>query len=1811
MSVDASFNAPKHHYLHVDLDAFFASVEQLDNPSLRGKPVIVGGKPEDRRSVVSTASYEARKYGVHSAMPVSKAYQLCPDGIFVHGRMKRYAELSYQIMNIFRDFSPDVQQLSIDEAFIDLTGTEGLFGPPEQTARKLKQRVKEETGLTVSVGLAPTKYLAKIASDMNKPDGFYKIEAGHEQEFMLNLPLKKVWGIGDKTYENLRHSGILTTRDIYEKSLDALTFMYGQNTGSFLYNVVRGIEIINFDRKTKSHSISNETTFPYDVSDVYTAETTILELCHSVMFRLLKENGFSRTVQVKIRYEDFSTVSIQQTYANSILTLDSLYNAAKELFEQKYERGRGIRLIGIALENIENTDRPRQQSLFDDGTEKKQKVEKAILGLEKKHPEIKIHKARMLQKKLTVVLVLCCLFSRTTARLQAQELVTEELQENENVQLSGWWKAGIEGSLDTTFGFGNPFGFSAKLPVFKQEVDLSALINITPSLYFSFEFLDEFRRNTYTFGYNGSGYLNELKLSNRGIVFPDIYSSAKAGYNPGGGENEAPGIMLHFTDVKNNRWEADFVLRYDMLQTKSAVFYGKNSVRETKIDLAGYVRSESFVFPTGIITGIKDVYVQNPAGEYTDKTGIKYKKLTASEYVISAVQNLLTIQDGALELEKKEGVPYILITFMNADGCDQLLAATGDYSDSSSFAGQIQAYFSQTKQGIELAQYSALDPAVMATLIEGQKAFIIQSPVSFSPYACMNSYAVKENIAQGTDFIIQNKYSQGQDISYAARYTEGTAQIYVYNLNEEPGTAGLNSKLSPAYRFPLANTYPELYLGTASSLPLELVMRTTTPVKEYDIGKYADAGSVRVYRNGILENGAVYDSGTGFVKLAYEAGELDKIYITWNQEASSLADGFVTAGAGFIYNLTPSLIFDISYAGKYPYSPPDSFATSVKPKNSYSSVVAGLTFNTGFLYLNDTITTYYEQQNVSGRLEIQAIPEQETAKSSTGTKAVLEYNSDNSTDQSIDFIISDSQKLWSACELELEITLEQDAADFFNSTTSSFDVYLELGLTEESRIEQPARWTINSLTDEAVLVPLDLTKSGKQTVKLTIADQKRPLLRTGEYARIIIHPKNTQALTVNPQEKLKLFIGEHIIIPRPLSLESSQDVTAICTPGNRKHTADIFWTDNSTLGGTITTTTYFTQEDYSVYKTINLDFALTQNAGFDFILLGAGQEKAVFAKLKPEALAPYVSPNVQYHTLTVDTQERCLKIDGNTVDKSLYELEINSGIAPCIQKIIIYTKKDTGHFYISSLYYKDCEPGLSGSNAFTLALGSDNDRYLKIYSAQGLSTASYYINANVMGGYTIAGLKFTADADTASKTAGHSLTTQKTLFDFLDFGEIYRFSDSPEKKDYIRLIAGNSTIGATLEAQSFATQNSQGYNTGLNLEFNPGSTKIQAAAGFEANQKNNWKNESENYFTLWYDISKLQFDDAKNALQRNVKFNSNLSMAFPFAELAPKFTYEIILNENTVHLHEERIAQNLTGFNLPLSFTNNAFSFNLTHKTLMKQTAGGLANQNYADSIAFLFENQKNLEWNSIALPAFALTENVISSTGSVQYELNWRRKLFNDIKDLYIPCAAGAGISREIGRTDTSFTDIYQIKANLSGNFINLFGSDSALKRISWYKQDEYRSNLSFTYRFAAEKPDSPVFLLSTTEKLLLYVQDSCTVTLADDFSIDSSLNWKFKFSASWERITAKSLIQTLSVLIWQPLSEKELKTKVEDSVTISLAYQQDKLNQSWGYMRTATMDFMKYYSLSTGAGISFGYEQDKILRLSLNYTLGLKISF
>ena len=383
-------------YLHIDLDAFFASVEQLDFPEYKNKPVIVGGKPEDRRGVVSTCSYEARKFGVHSAMPIFKAYQLCPQGIFLRGRMKRYQEKSKEVMNLFYNYSPEIMQISIDEAFLDLTGTERLFGNPTDTAKKIKDDIFEKTGLTVSVGVASSKYLAKIASGLRKPNGLFVIPYGKEQDFMFTLPIEKIWGIGNKTRERITEAGFYTIKSIYNASEELLTSLFGKCTGKFLYNTVRGINNDTFSGKPKSQSISEEQTYPRDITEEYIIDTALLELCSNCMFRMLSEEKNSKTICVKIRYEDFTTVTIQETFQHTIKSIEELFENAKNLFYQKYERGRGIRLLGVGFHNIQNGIDDPQGELFDFGEKKKQAIEKTILELKQKNPKIPIKKARLI-----------------------------------------------------------------------------------------------------------------------------------------------------------------------------------------------------------------------------------------------------------------------------------------------------------------------------------------------------------------------------------------------------------------------------------------------------------------------------------------------------------------------------------------------------------------------------------------------------------------------------------------------------------------------------------------------------------------------------------------------------------------------------------------------------------------------------------------------------------------------------------------------------------------------------------------------------------------------------------------------------------------------------------------------------------------------------------------------------------------------------------------------------------------------------------------------------------------------------------------------------------------------------------------------------------------------------------------------------------------------------------------------------------------------------------------------------------------------
>jgi len=385
------------YFLHADLDAFYASVEQLDHPEYRGKPVIVGGLPGDRRSVVATASYEARKFGVHSAMPIVQAVKLCPHGVYLRGNMNRYREKSEEVMAVFSEFTPELQQLSVDEAFLDITGTEKLFGPPEILAGKLKEKILEKTGLTVSTGLASNKYVAKIASGMSKPDGLCIVASGDEEKFMLSLPVNKIWGAGEKTRELFVKHGLKTCADIHRLPKEILSRLFGRALGEFLYRAVRGEGAENFDRERGNRSMSAERTFAFDLYDEFEIETQLFAVASEVFFRLLQTEYQSRTVFVKIRYgDDFTTEGGRETFQNPLSTLNEFYERLLSLFHKKYRKGRGIRLLGAGAANLETKGGIKQAELFDTAAEKERILEQSILEINKKYPKAALTRGRLL-----------------------------------------------------------------------------------------------------------------------------------------------------------------------------------------------------------------------------------------------------------------------------------------------------------------------------------------------------------------------------------------------------------------------------------------------------------------------------------------------------------------------------------------------------------------------------------------------------------------------------------------------------------------------------------------------------------------------------------------------------------------------------------------------------------------------------------------------------------------------------------------------------------------------------------------------------------------------------------------------------------------------------------------------------------------------------------------------------------------------------------------------------------------------------------------------------------------------------------------------------------------------------------------------------------------------------------------------------------------------------------------------------------------------------------------------------------------------
>ena len=1698
-----------HWYLHVDLDAFFASVEQLDNPELRGKPVIVGGKPEDRRSVVSTASYEARAFGVHSAMPTFQAYKLCPQGIFVHGRMHRYAELSHQIMTIFRDYSPDVDQMSIDEAFIDLTGTEKLFGPPEETARKIKDRVKAETGLTVSVGLATTKYLAKIASGLSKPDGFYHIKEGSEESFMLNLPLNKVWGLGPKSLELIRSKGFNSTRDIYEKDYDTLEFLFGQNMASFLFNIVRGVEKESFSRETKSHSISAETTFPYDLTDIYTIETELLELAHGVFFRLLKEESYSRTAFVKIRYDDFSTCTVQETLERNIITLDSFFEIIKRLFEKRYENGRGIRLLGLGFDNIVKYERPYQQELFStNNDEKKQAVEKAILKLSKKHPEIKVSKARTLKAILFIFLA-----GALPQNLKAEDSAAEDkeapvylfdydINDKAHVDFSasGLWKAEFTGGLDFTFGNGTDFAVSPTLPVFKQETDISALLTLNKNWYFEAAFADEFTRNTLAFGYNGNGIIRSFRLANRGITMPEGYSAEHFGYSLRGGNNQAPGMSLHLVSP-TEKIQADFLFRYDMTETKSEIYYGMNKVSDIKISAADFAYGREFHFPEGSASKlheIKNIYVETKAGSYTDLRGRTYRKLSADEY--STSNNYLYLSHEAGGGKNPDGdIPSILVTFNSSITPAAIISESGSWNNTESFFGKIQTELGAG--GLYQIEDFCYD---LLTTIDNETSLIIQNYEGFSPFLCPSVYEC--GTKKEADYLVISSKSEVPVTKYKVSEADDIyTKLFEDFFDKDLCSVRVINKEKMQNVYPFAEDCPEIYLNLSCKNDLAIRVRSYSPVKEIYLSKKAVAGTVQVYKNGILLNGTVFNENTGVLELNTSVSNTDQLLITWQEESTDFSSGAFSAAAGMKIDFLPELTSDFSITTRLPLIQKNLYLENGLQKNSFTAFSAGIS---------------WEKYDIK-----------------ISNKTSISLLNDNTADG---LLLYDWQELFDDWNEELESNPKSKALPPEKSNTVSF-------------------------------LPQDFSSYKKISIEINFQ-------------------------------------------------ESASASGEVITDTSKPFTGPLILTFDEDTG--------------------------TSQAG----------NEAIYLYIK-DLQQLILSKSV--HNLTISTDGNEVTLDGSIIPKDFYNLKINDEILPSRLKVEISESSGiTGNrqdaliekitfneadFYGSFRNYTAAEYKKEGSLIKVGDFDLLKDLNITIQSDQGsgnFSAPSPFVNAKAKGSLTLSGVQFSADTAFQNLTenadlseAGHSIKTDNSfnLFKIISLEDTYRYKPAVNElrkennfaldfaslkfplKTSLQTSAYNSQFHAKQDSVITAayTQKILEGDAGLSAKFNVSQKIIQ-----------NDENITSSYLESWLDISSLGFSTGKeNALERNNLWSFVLNGTVPLSKvlltIKPKLTYELsnkyqISDENQDTIEAAYSDKEFLSFLLPFTSEKKFFSFEIA------RTGGGLTDVlyggNYKEDSQKLFAIQDQRVWFYSSIPFYELFDSKltekVSDSYSAKYEGNFRRSLYNSKKDLLIPSAFTFAITREVNNKPP-VADLYQVKAVITNNSINNFGSNSSGKLFNWFSQEELTTRLSAIIKIPASEPECLKINIQTFAQLILFITEKSTLTEQFNFSIEDKANWDIQNTLAYSRPSQTSLITSLLYIIKPSAKNTSFSISRKDSFTINIGRLDALMQQKYSYEHKMELGFLEYYTINAGLSGTLIFNQEKADRINLSLSLGAKAEF
>ncbi len=333
--------------IHLDLDAFYSSVEELDNPELNGAKIIVGGNSE--RGVVCACSYATRPFGVRSGMPVCKALELCPEALVLPVRMARYRELSHQVFGVYFKYTSLVEPLSIDEAFLDVSASIALFGDALTIARKIKKDVREKTGLTLSAGIAPNKLLAKMASDYGKPDGVYFLTQDMVDDFLMPMPVSRIWGVGRKTQDKLEVLGVETVRELRGIEMETLVRLFGEKAGHRLYDMARGRDERRVELPGEAKSVGREQTFAADKRDLGGIERELLKMADQVSSRLRDKSLKGRIVTLKVKYSDFRSMTRRLTLSEATCHGPEIYQAARELFRSLDNRGKAIRLLGVTV----------------------------------------------------------------------------------------------------------------------------------------------------------------------------------------------------------------------------------------------------------------------------------------------------------------------------------------------------------------------------------------------------------------------------------------------------------------------------------------------------------------------------------------------------------------------------------------------------------------------------------------------------------------------------------------------------------------------------------------------------------------------------------------------------------------------------------------------------------------------------------------------------------------------------------------------------------------------------------------------------------------------------------------------------------------------------------------------------------------------------------------------------------------------------------------------------------------------------------------------------------------------------------------------------------------------------------------------------------------------------------------------------------------------------------------------------------------------------------------------------------------------